>query len=198
MIRYRTNTFTIKVLANFYLDKEKTREKLIYDRKSSDITNKTKKGYYNYNDLNRVESWCEFLKNELNNMGYTISFTTKKNWTRNDFPTDAELERVRKNIQALMTGFRYITKIYVASNIMNYDRANRYEKILFEIYSMLQGTQGYYVYSGVANAGQSRVWQTRFRRHVTMAFTNDEFWRDFEDAFEWQDFDANYTWNDFI
>lgn len=131
-------------------------------------------------------------------MGYSISFTTKTNWARSDLPNDNDLERVRKNILALMNGFKYITKIYTYDNKMNYDRANRYEKILSEIYSMLQGTQGYYVYSGVANVGQNRMWQARYRRHIDMALTNDEFWSDFEDPFEWQDFDNSMAWEDFL
>lgn len=131
-------------------------------------------------------------------MGYSITFATKTNWTRSDFPTDSQLERIRTNILALMNGFKWITKIYTASNKMNYARANNYEKILSEIYSMLQGTQGYYIYSGVANAGQARIWQARFRREVSMALVNNEYWQDFEDAFEWQDFDNSLTWNDFI
>lgn len=161
-------------------------EQLIYDRKRSDVeyasnnpsSSSYLKGAYNYTDLNRVESWCEYLKNYLNEMGYSISFTTKTDWTMEDFPLDSELERIRLNIRQLMRGFAYISKIYTYSNSMDYTRANRGEKILWEIYNMMFGTQDLYVHCGVANSGQNRFWQNRFRRkynHVLNILADGRF-----------------------
>jgi len=45
-------------------------ESLIYDRTLSDITNLTRKGQYNASDLNRVESWTNYLNDKFNEMGY--------------------------------------------------------------------------------------------------------------------------------
>lgn len=111
--------------------------RLIFDRTQADITNRTSKGHYNASDLNRVEEWCEYLKTELNNVGYSINFTTKTNWQTSDMRTASEMERIRTNIRALMTGYHFITKIYANAENFDYEKANNWEQILNEIYNLL-------------------------------------------------------------
>lgn len=112
-------------------------DRLIYDRTQPDVTNKTSKGYYNTSDLNRVESWCRYLADELNRVGYNINITTKINWVSTDLRTASEMERIRTNIIALMTGYHFITRIYANADSFNYIKANNWEKILDEIYNMM-------------------------------------------------------------
>ena len=150
---------------------------LIYDRTQSDITNKTQKGYYNYWDLNRVEEWCEYLKNELTALNYQPSTSywtyTKTNWTASDMRTQSEMLRIKNNILALMVGFHYITRIYGNVENFNYLKANNWEKILSEIYGMMLGFENYQVYSGVSASGQRRLYQNRFR-HFAIPVTYGE------------------------
>ena len=146
-------------------------EDLIYDRTTSDVNyakthqsdNEFLKGAYNYTDLNRVETWCEYLATELNNVGYSINITTKTDWTMADFPTKAEMERVRLNIRQIMTGYHFITKIYQETPNFKYFHANRWEQILNEICWLMVGMKDWYTYSGVSRVGQPRLWQNRFR-----------------------------------
>lgn len=142
---------------------------LVFDRMQSDVTNKTWKGYYNASDLNRVESWCKYLADELNIAGYNINITTKLNWVQTDLRTSAEMERIRTNIKAIMTGFHYITQIYQNANQFDFEKANNWEKILFEIYNLMWGMQDWYVYSGVSNSAQPRLWQNKFRHYFVPA-----------------------------
>lgn len=136
---------------------------LVFDRTMADVTNKTWKGYYNASDLNRVESWCRYLADELNNVGYNINITTKTNWTHLDMRTASDMERIRTNIKKIMTGYHYITTIYSNAENFDYKKANNWEKILNEIFNLLWGMTDWYVYSGVSNSGQRRLWQHRFR-----------------------------------
>lgn len=138
---------------------------LIFDRTQADVTNKTPKGYYNTSDLNRVESWCRYLADELNRVGYNINITTKTDWTTSDLRTASHMERIRTNIRSIMQGYHYITTIYSNANQFNYVKANNWEKILSEIFNLMWGMEDWYVYAGVANAGQNRLWQHRFREH---------------------------------
>lgn len=140
-------------------------DNLIFDRTQEDVTNKTEKGYYNTSDLNRVESWCRYLADELNRVGYNITITTKTDWASTDLRTASQMERIRTNIRALMTGYHYITTIEANAENFDYIKANNWEKILDEIYHLLWGMEDWYVYSGVANAGQNRLWQNRFRHY---------------------------------
>lgn len=141
-------------------------DSLIYDRTQSDVTNKTSKGYYNASDLNRVESWCRYLATELNKDGYSIDITVKTDWTSSDLRSASEMERIRQNIKKLMNGYHSISSIYANNNNWNYTKANRWEKILSEIYTMMTGMEEWYVIGGVANGGQPRLWQNRFRRYA--------------------------------
>ena len=60
----------------------------IYDRTRADVdlirldpTNENNKGAYNYTDLNRVETNCEYLMNKLNVYGFQTQ-TSKPTWCR--------------------------------------------------------------------------------------------------------------------
>ena len=137
--------------------------RLIYDRTQADVTNKTNKGYYNTSDLNRVEIWCRYLADELNRVGYNINITTKTDWSSADLRTASQMERIRTNIKKIQQGYHYITTIYSNAESFDWQKANNWEKILDEIYNMIKGMENWYVYAGVSNAGQNRLWQHRFR-----------------------------------
>ena len=142
-------------------------ERLIFNRTEQDLIDDTPKGQYNISDLNRVETWCGYLADELTTYGYPISITTKTNWTQFDKRKATEMERIRSNIRKIMTGYHYLTNIEPNAEFFNIAKANNWEKILYEIYKLMGGMGNFFVYSGVANAGQPRVWQNRFRHFYT-------------------------------
>lgn len=137
---------------------------LIYDRTEADLLNKTDKAYYNYTDINRIEEWCEYLANKLNNYNYTVDIIVKTNWAMTDFPTVSEMERIRGNIDILKERYFAFTEVPDNLNFMGIEKANAIEKILEEINVILKNMENYFVHSGVASCGQGRLWQQRFRR----------------------------------
>ena len=151
-------------MQNWRLIMNRPAEDLIFDRTIEDVENATLKGQYNASDLNRVESWCEYLKTELNIVGYDINITTKTNWQQSDMRTSSEMERIRTNIKKIMQGYYYVTSIEQNAEYFNYVKANNWEKILNEMYELMFGMQNWYIYGGVARGGQNRVWQHRFRQ----------------------------------
>ncbi len=167
---------------------------LIFDRTKLDIENETLKGFYNYNDLNRIEIWCDYLAGKLTEFGYPVSIVTKKDWSMRDFPTQAQMNRVRENIQALKNAFSSVTNV-PTSQYMTWQKANQFEKVLDEIDSRLTGTIDYFVYMGVANMGQNRIWQNRFRRRINTYTYN--IWNDLDEIY-WNEFNENQTWNGVI
>ena len=144
-------------------------DRLIFDRTMQDVENATLKGQYNASDLNRVESWCEYLRDQLNTMGYPITITTKTNWQQSDMRTASEMERIRTNIKKIMQGFYYLTNIETNAEYFNYIKANNWEEILYEIYYLMLGTENWYVYGNVARLGQPRLWQHQFRQKAVGA-----------------------------
>ena len=108
----------------------------IFDRTISDLTLLTSKAYYNANDLNRIEENISELSTILNGLVYTQNVTVKTDWNTRDFPSASNMERIRQNIQKLISSF------YVKSNTpslpdilnkMDINKANAIEKILFDI-----------------------------------------------------------------
>ena len=139
-------------------------EDLIYDRSESDIVNDTVKGQYNYTDFNRIESWCKYIADTLNNNGYLIMIVTKTDWNMNSYHTYSDLERIRKNIETLKKAFFCYTKVPENLKKMTYQKANELERVIYELDYFIKCMENNFVYSGVCGAGQNRVWQQRFRR----------------------------------
>lgn len=130
-------------------------DSLIYDRTQSDVSNLTAKGVHNATDLNRVESWCRYLADELANYGYQVTITTKTNWTMQDPRSQSEMERIRANIRDLMAGFTYLTRIYSTAENFDYVKANNWEKILFELNKFYEGMKAEFLYSNTFYSGES-------------------------------------------
>lgn len=141
-------------------------DKLIYDRTELDVKNKTDKGYHNISDLNRVEEWCRYLADLLTSYNYRVDITTKTNWQLTDMRTVAEMERIRKNVALLKsTYFNIPQNLSVPSNLtpINISKANELERILECINNTVVNMEKQFIHSGIANAGQNRMWQQRFR-----------------------------------
>lgn len=114
-----------------------SRTDLIYDRTQEDLKNNTAKAYYNYFDLNRIEEWCEYIKEELNTYNYFCNVTVKTDWTMYDLPTESEMERIRGNVNILKEAYYSYTNIPANLEKMTISKANAIEKILFEINDLI-------------------------------------------------------------
>lgn len=164
---------------------------LIYDRTQTDVDTGTAKGYYNYTDLNRIESWCQYIADLLTEYSYSVSITVKTNWTMADFPTQSNMERIRQNVLTLKNAYYSLTQVPSNLENMTYEKANKIEKILYEINRLLPQMENEFIYCGVSRSGQNRVWQQRFRRMNT--YYSDKTWEDLDEVY-WLDFPENQTW----
>jgi len=112
----------------------------IYDRTQADVdlikldpTNSNNKGAYNYTDLNRIESNCEYIMNLLNNSDlfyYPINIKVKTDWNVKDIPHIKDINRIRQNILTLKNGMNLGEeyKEIEFSKTMDYIKANILEK----------------------------------------------------------------------
>lgn len=117
-------------------------DNLILDRLKIDVDNALNnpsnpsflKGAYNYTDLNRVETWCEYIKDILNEYGKNVSIQTKTNWNMRDYPTRTQIDRIRDNLDTLKEAcYSLTTEEILYNNTLNYEQANTLEKILYDI-----------------------------------------------------------------
>ena len=130
-------------------------ENLIFDRTQNDLEQNTSKGYYNYTDLNRVETWCEYLANLLTSYSYPVNIQVKKDWQMSDLPNTDDMERIRKNVNAIKTAFHAYTDAPENLNYMTIEKANAIEKILSEINFLTKNMISCFRYSNTFNAGES-------------------------------------------
>ena len=141
----RVKTVTQKVLAGTATDAEK-----------HEWLSATAKGAWNYTDLNRIESWTEYLAQQLRNQGYAVTVSTKTNWVKEDFPTQTEVDRIRANVEALQEGFYSLPdwREIVYNNTMDFNQANALEWDLQTIYNWLMRMVAAFVYCGELHTGE--------------------------------------------
>lgn len=81
---------------------------LIYDRTQSDVDNKTPKGHWSAEDLNRIERWTLFLKEQLAKYGYEVNYIPPPESIRvsgiKDFEYSGKMETL---ILPLTTTYRF-------------------------------------------------------------------------------------------
>lgn len=151
-------------------------EQLVYDRTQLDVDFDTEKGSYNFSDLNRIENWCQYLSKILNSYNYNNIINVKTDWvmvdamTTENSPTEAQMERIRQNLIILRNAFFTLSTTPATPenlDFMTFQKANDIEKILFDIDKVIEHMENFFIYCGVPNCGQERIWQQRFRKPKT-------------------------------
>lgn len=128
---------------------------LITDRTMQDVTTGTKKGFYNVSDIQRINSYIQYLSNVL---GLNLNVTDV---SLGQALTRTQMQSIIDNVNAIRAAW------YVASDTpqtpiaVNWDyvKANNIEKILKALDEFYQSTQIDKLYSGTFRAGS----QIKFR-----------------------------------
>ena len=131
-------------------------EDLIYDRKQSDVDNKTFKGYHNYTDLNRIESACRYLADLLTSYGYSVQITTKTDWTISDMRYASEMERIRQNVGKIKEAYYSLPTTPPLPNTLNkitWQKANDIEEILAHIDLLIKNMEASFLFCGTFSSG---------------------------------------------
>lgn len=127
----------------------------ITDRTSQDVATRTQKGFYNVSDVQRVNSYIQYLSDVL---GLNLTVTDV---SLGQALTRAQIDAILSNISAIRAVW------YVASDTpqtpiavnWNYVKANDIEKILKALDEFYQSSQIDKIYSGTFRAGN----QIKFR-----------------------------------
>lgn len=102
--------------------------------------------YYNYTDLNRVETKAEELAGLLTEAGYPVVSEFKKDWTVYDFPTDAQMKRYLNNVKKCAVQFYAEAGRNLPAGMrrLDYEGANEIEKVLVTIEEMINDMKAAY------------------------------------------------------
>mgnify|MGYP000619558682 FL=1 len=105
---------------------------------------------------NRLEQWTTYLSAQLRSYGYSVTVQTRE-WTRTDYPTRTEVDRIRRNVDALQAGFYSLPdwREIVYNNTLGYEQANALEWDLQSIYTWLQRMVASFWYSGEIYGGET-------------------------------------------
>lgn len=115
-------------------------------------------------DLNRLEAHTKALSDLLRGYGYAAKLgAVKTDWTREDFPTPAELSRIRENINALQQGFyslpdwRALMRQYRKDGreTQDFEQVNAQEWDLQALYVWIERMAAAFLYSGEIFAGEA-------------------------------------------
>lgn len=132
--------------------------------------NHTAQEFWNYGDLNRVNEWTLYIKNQLSALGYNASIASRT-WKAGDYPTPNKLATIRNNINALKNawftpeGWRELKKVTRddGRETINAEQVNAQEWDLQQMHDYLQAMVNafelkqagtlFMIAGGVLNAG---------------------------------------------
>lgn len=146
------------------------------------------KGAYNYVDFNRVENAVQYLSDILNMYGYPNTVKIKTNWNAQDIQNFAEIQRYIDNVAELKN--KYYSSVEgtmpTTSTWLSIEGANYIEELLANIEQLILNMEQTFIHSGVANCGQNRIWQQRFRRKYVKTIVSPT-WQEVEEVY-WEEF----------
>lgn len=128
---------------------------LITDRTSQDVATRTQKGFYSVSDVQRVNSYIEYLSDELD-LNLTVT-----NVSLGQALTRAQMDAILNNINAIRAAWYIASDTPQTPIAVNWDyvKANNVEKILLALDEFYQSAQIDKLYSGTFRAGS----QIKFR-----------------------------------
>lgn len=128
-------------------------DKLIFDRTQQDILNKTRKSYYNIDDLTRINSYIKLLSDYLE-LGLVI-----ETYTLGQIITLDNINLILNNIQTLRDNWHIAdnTPYTPIASGYNYQSANDVEKILSDLNDFKISVESDFKYSGTFYSGQEVI-----------------------------------------
>lgn len=120
-------------------------ENLIFDRTSTDVALGTKKGYYNFDDLNRVVEAVDYVVSRFESLGYQFPEYTKGIvWSMQDIPTASQMEQYRRNVEIIRNRLSISKDVPTAPKSMtglSFQGANNIEEILYLLEKILDAME---------------------------------------------------------
>lgn len=128
---------------------------LITDRTTQDVTTGTKKGFYNVSDIQRINSYIQYLSDVL---GLNLTVTGV---SLGQALTRTQMQSIIDNVNAIRAVWYVASDTPITPIAVNWDyvKANNIEKILKVLDEFYQSVQIDKLYSGTFRAGN----QIKFR-----------------------------------
>ena len=147
----------------------------VYDRVLADVTNRTSKGFFNVVDWIRIHGNTQYVGALFSVLeGISVSVTALTTPTDASIPTVTEINDFVGNIESMRLALALVNPIpltVLTDNYVDgqnaitpdYEDVNDWEENLQLLKDFLLYSAGYRISCGVAEVGQIRFWQNRFR-----------------------------------
>lgn len=109
------------------------------------------RGAYMASDLNRVGKAVEYLAGLLKDCGNSVSVSPKTNWTDDDTPSAAQMQRYLDDVSALRAVLAMMTStpaVPASMKGLTYNKANDIEQIMADIELLITNMIAARFYSG--------------------------------------------------
>lgn len=130
---------------------------LVTDRTLQDVQNKTDKGFYNAEDLNRVGAAMVYLRDRFNDNGYFVEIEPNTTWKMESVPTESDMT-LYLNCLGVLRGVLPLPddtpEALPTMKKLTYQAANDIEKILEIIDKALSNSIAFMYYSGEIYSGE--------------------------------------------
>ena len=130
---------------------------LIYDRTQADVDNKTAKGYYNSEDMTRVDNAMAYIIEKLSAIGYdTIKAKPQlRNWVKSSVPRVTITKQYCADVIEISKIINYGSKLTLPTSLdkFDYKRANNIEKVLHDTGMLTENIPSTWYYCGEIETG---------------------------------------------
>ena len=119
------------------------------------------KGCLNVLDINRIEENIAYLSEQMVKLAYP-STVSIKHWTKNDLPTELDIQRIISNVRSLITSFYQPSDAPALPNTMlSFDDINALERNIDLIKYLLDCMVGSFRKAGMYKSGAKMYLPTR-------------------------------------
>lgn len=130
---------------------------LVTDRTLQDVIDGTEKGWYSDIDLNRVGSAMSYLRDRLNENGYSINIDPRVDWKDTEKGYDDDMVYYLECVGTIQGAFRhpvYSPNVPKSIRFLSYQSANDIERILEITDELLTNSLQFLFYSGELYSGE--------------------------------------------
>lgn len=119
------------------------------------------KGCLNVFDINRIEENIAYLSDRLNEFSYANGVVTKR-WSKDNLPTDVEIQRIIENVRELVASFYQPNDApSIPTTMSSYDNINALERNIDLIKYLLDCMVNSFMKSNTFKSGATMILPTR-------------------------------------
>lgn len=113
------------------------------------------KGACDASTLNRVGTVMNYLRDELDAIGITVDVDCKTDWTYDDVPTVADMDKYIRGVQSINNSFAFSRQdVPTTMKNLTYEKLNQIEQMLYNLFPIITLVAPNWVFSDEVYSGE--------------------------------------------